>query len=228
MDILKKQKTEKSHLWDQIIVLMVLCFMSWYFYGIRAVIVAGIAVISCFLAEFIFIVLSGRKMHTEDTLNSVVTGLIFAMMLPASVPYYVIVVGSIVAGVVARQVFGGRGHTIFSPAAVAFAFSSICWPSQVLMYPKPTEALAFITVSNTLYPSITNNLLATMSPNAQDIEVILGEFCGGMGTTHWIVLSVIVIMLIIRRTISPLTFLLEEWELYLPLHTYFHNYLMFR
>lgn len=207
MNFIRKGKRERSALLDIMAALLALLLMAWYFYGMRALCVAGISVGSSLIADFICQLLRRRHFEAEDFLLSLDTGLIIALSMPASVPYYIVAVGAVFAAVVVRQVFGGRGCTVFSAAAAAYVLLVICWPKAVLSFPKPGDALELTAqVGNTLYPSLTSALSSVGIPVISDYELLLGNFCGGMGTTHWIVLSVAALGLMLRRTVSPYTF----------------------
>jgi len=69
-----------------------------------------------------------------------VTAILLAMNLPPSSPWWMIAVGSFVAIVIGKQIYGGLGQNIFNPALVARVFLLISWPAQMTYWIKPTPA----------------------------------------------------------------------------------------
>jgi len=101
--------------------------------------VVGLCVVTCVACEAIIQKLRGRPVTVHDG-SAVVTGLLLAYVLPAQVvvegevrlmPWFVPVVGSIVAIAVAKQAFGGLGNNIWNPALVGRAFVQVSWAKYV-------------------------------------------------------------------------------------------------
>lgn len=202
----KSLKTEFSAMVDVLFVIAVLTFMSFFYYGTRAITVVLISVCASYITDFICVKLRKQKYDYKD-LSAVVTGAVLALMMPASIPYNILIVANLIAVVVGKQIFGGRSKNIFNPAAVGFVFSAFCWKDTVLMYPKPKEVLELSAhVSNTLYPSFSQNLSIATTPAVSDFDVLLGKFTGPMGSVHILILIVCAFVLMFRRSISALTF----------------------
>ena len=200
------RKTEQSAMIDILFVLAVLTFMSFFYYGARAIIVVVISILASVATDVICIRLRKKKYNFKD-LSAIVSGAVLALMMPASVPYGILILTDIIAIVIGKQIFGGRGKNIFNCVAVGFIFSSYCWKDAILMYPKPTEHLELIShVTNTLYPSLTQTLGIATTPAISNTDIMLGNFIGPMGTTHIIIILVCAIVLMLRRSISALTF----------------------
>lgn len=200
------RKTEFSAMTDLLFVIAVLTFMSFFYYGTRALIVVGISISASLITDFICVKLRSEKYELKD-LSAIVSGAVLALMMPASVPYTTLIIANIISIVIGKQIFGGRGKNIFNCAAVGFLFSSYCWKDAILMYPKPTEQLDLAShVTNTLYQSITQTLNIATTPAISNFDIFLGKFTGPMGAVHIIILLVCAIVLMFRRSISALTF----------------------
>ena len=148
---IRHQESSRTLMSDVILLLLVLCALEFLYYGPRALMVCAAAVIPAVIADAACTLLRGRAPNPRD-LSPIVTGLIIAMMMPASVPYYVPAAASVFAIAIVKHPFGGTGHNLFNPAAAGFSFAAICWPGLVFMYPMPFDRLPlFGDVTTTLY-----------------------------------------------------------------------------
>lgn len=114
--------------------------VSIYYFGLGALAVTLIAVASCVLFEFIF---QKFVLHVSPTISdgsAIVTGLLLAFNVPSNLPWYIIVVGSLVAIGVAKLSFGGLGNNPFNPALVGRVFLLISFPVQMTSWPLPIES----------------------------------------------------------------------------------------
>ncbi len=205
----KETKTNFSIMADMLIVLIVIAAMSVYYYGSRAVAVIAVTTGTCLITDFICCVL--RKKEYEKNLSALITGLTLSMMLSASVPYYAVIIASVFAIVVAKHAFGGYGCEIFNASAVGFLFTSLCFPQNMLTYPKAFSdiPISSIVPSDTLSPSFTSTFLMTESAELSLIDSLIGKFSGPMGTGFVLLMCVAVVFLIFRRSVSAITFLTE-------------------
>ena len=112
---------------DVIIALMPALIGSVFFFGYRTLIVTAVSIIAAVLAEYIWNKAS-KKPNTVKDLSCVVTGLLLAMCLPPSIPYYMAAVGSVFAIIIVKCFYGGLGQNIVNPALCARAFLLACWP----------------------------------------------------------------------------------------------------
>lgn len=94
------------------------CLMGIYFFGIHAIRVLAVCVISCVILEYICGKIMGRPNAWKDG-SAVVTGLLLGMILSAGTPWFVCVIGAVLAIVLAKQLYGGLGYNPFNPACVA-------------------------------------------------------------------------------------------------------------
>ena len=116
------KKSEQTVLTEVIMILSVLVFMSYFYYGLRVIIVVFISISSCYLTDIICCKLN-KKHYKLNDLSAISTGLILALMMPASIPYEIMIFASCFAIVIGKQVFGGKGKNVFVPAAVGFMLS---------------------------------------------------------------------------------------------------------
>lgn len=203
----RKDKSVISIQLDLLLVLGVLSLMSAWYYGVRAMLVIVLSVAVCFGADMLCIKLRGSKWDRKSDLSAVICGFVLALMMPASVPYEILIAADLVAIIIGKQAFGGAGKNIFNPMAVGFVFAAFCWKDAVMMYPRPMEALDLSSqVNSVLYESLTSVLNIAKVPSISDFDILLGKFTGPMGATHIVVLLVCAFVLMFRRSVSALTF----------------------
>ena len=97
-----------------------------YNFGIRALILILVTIASCVASEWIFNKIVHKKNSIND-LSAVVTGLLLALNLPASLPWWEAVIGGVFAIVIVKMMFGGLGQNFMNPALGArFLTDRIC------------------------------------------------------------------------------------------------------
>lgn len=116
---------------DVIIALMPAVLVSVIFYGFAELLVLAVSVASCVLLEWAITKWMLKKPSTICDLSAVVTGLLLAMNLPATTPWWVIFIGSVVAIAVAKMSFGGLGQNVFNPAITGRVFLLISFPTYM-------------------------------------------------------------------------------------------------
>lgn len=111
---------------DVILALLPIIVMSIYLFRFYAVKQLFICVAACMGAEFLFVRMRGKALTLKDC-SAVVTGIILALSLPGSAPWFVGVLASVVAIGIGKIIFGGIGMNIFNPAMVGRAFVMIAF-----------------------------------------------------------------------------------------------------
>lgn len=100
---------------DVLIALLPTLLAGTIFFGLRCLLLAAVSIAAAGLAEALWSKLTGRYQTVED-LSAAVTGLLLALTLPATVPYWMAAVGAVFAVIVVKAAFGGLGQNIFNPA----------------------------------------------------------------------------------------------------------------
>lgn len=192
---------------DIIITLLAILVMSCFYHGMRVLIICAISALCCYAFELAALKVMDKKMAFHDY-SAVITGVIIGLMMPATVKYSVLIVTSFVAIIIAKHIFGGSGHEIFNPAAVAYVFAALCWPNHVLMYPITTTDLP---LSNYIEVELTESFSSAFNNGTVmgdvDLEVLLGYFDGPIACTQILVIFVCVLVLLMRRSVSISAFL---------------------
>ncbi len=136
----KSPHTVTGIMLDVIIALIPAAAAGVAVFGIRAALLMAVCILSCVAFEFI-----ARKIMKRDTtigdLSAVVTGLLLAFNLPVSTPVWICVVGSFVAIVIVKQMFGGIGHNFANPAITARIVLLVSFASQMTNFTAPARNL---------------------------------------------------------------------------------------
>ena len=121
---------------DVIIALIPTTLAGLWFFGLPALWTVLVCVSTCVLTELACRVAMKRE-NTIGDLSAVLTGLLLALNLPAGIPLWMAVVGSVFAIAVAKQVFGGLGMNPFNPALAARAFMLISFTGPMTTWLRP-------------------------------------------------------------------------------------------
>lgn len=111
-----------------------LCVSLWVF-GWDVLRVTAIAILSCMFVEWLIQKFLFKEPCTLGNLSAVVTGLLLSFNLPASIPWWIVVIGAVVAIGIAKMSFGGLGKNPFNPALVGRVFLLIAYPVQMTSFP---------------------------------------------------------------------------------------------
>lgn len=185
--------------------------VSLYYFGLGALMVTLISVCSCVIFEYLIQRYVMRVKTTISDLSAVVTGLILAFNLPSNMPWYIIVIGALVAIGVAKMSFGGLGSNIFNPAIVARIVLLISFPVQMTSWPLPIEsrtkymdAITGATPLGILKEGIGNgstiSQLSSQLPSNMDL--LMGYMGGSMGEIAAFALLIGFVWLLATRVIT--------------------------
>ena len=129
---------------DVLIALVPALAAAVYFFGLRSLTLTLVSCASCVVFEFLYQYLMKRPIAVGD-LSAVVTGVLLVFVLPASVPYWMVVIGDFFAIVVVKQLFGGLGKNFMNPALAARAFLS-GWAALLNTYPANRVSPDFVSL----------------------------------------------------------------------------------
>ena len=124
---------------DVVIALMPALVVSTVVFGLDVLRVTALSVVSCVVIEYLIQKFMVRGATTVGNWSAVVTGVLLAFNLPASIPWWIVVMGAFVAIAVAKMTFGGLGKNPFNPALVGRVFLLIAYPVQMTTWPLPVN-----------------------------------------------------------------------------------------
>ncbi|MBR4977864.1 MAG: RnfABCDGE type electron transport complex subunit D [Bacteroidales bacterium] len=134
---LHTKTSTKSLMRDVVIAMMPAVIVSILFYGWSALAVLGVSVASCVLLEYLITKYLLKKTCTICDFSAVVTGVLLALNLPSTTPWWVVLIGAIFAIGVAKMTFGGLGQNLFNPAIAGRVFLLISFPTYMTDWTRP-------------------------------------------------------------------------------------------
>lgn len=198
---LRGKKTTKGIMLDVIIALIPALIASAILFGPRALLVCAVTVTSAVASEWISRKLMKRD-NTVADLSAVVTGLLLAFNLPASIKLWMAAFGAVVAVVVVKQMFGGIGQNFVNPALTARIILMVSFPSVMTTWPAP-----FSYLSHGADATTTATPLALLKNSSQIkptyFDLFLGDHGGCLGETCALALLLGGIYLLTRGIIKP-------------------------
>ena len=163
-------------------------------FGINSLILTAVTVAACVFFEWAYCKLMGREVPVAD-LSAVVTGMLLAFNMPATLPWWMAIVGAFIAIVIIKQLFGGLGYNFANPAIVARIALAVGFGAKMSAYPMGggVDALASAT------PLAVSGELGS----ANYVTLLLGTHGGVLGETCAITILIGGIYLIATKVISP-------------------------
>lgn len=203
----RSNETTTGIMLDVIISLVPALVMSVVYFGTRALALAAVTIGSAVLAEYV----SRKVMKRNGTLgdlSAVVTGLILALNLPSTLPLWMGAIGSVVAIVVVKQMFGGIGQNFVNPAITARIILMVSFPTAMAKWVAPftngwaADAVTTATPMASLAAAKGGDLsLAQGLPSLT--QMLIGNHGGSMGEVCSLALLAGALYLLLRRVISP-------------------------
>ncbi len=130
---IRDKETINSIMWWVVISLLPAAVAAVLIFGLKALSLMIVSVVSAVLTEAIIQKVSGRKITINDG-SAVITGLLLAFNVSAGLPLWMAVLGSVFAIAIGKQVFGGLGRNIFNPALVGRAFLMASFPAYMTRF----------------------------------------------------------------------------------------------
>lgn len=127
----------RSLMHDVIIALTPAIVVSVLFYGWSELLILAVSVASCVLLEWAITKYMLKAPSTIGDMSAVVTGLLLAMNLPSTTPWWVVFIGALVSIGVAKMTFGGIGQNPFNPAITGRVFLLISFPTYMTDWTVP-------------------------------------------------------------------------------------------
>ena len=162
--------------------------------GIRALLVTLVSMAAAVVAEYLWSLVLKRRNTIIDG-SALVTGMLFALTLPSTIPYWIAAVGSAFAIIVAKLMCGGLGQNIFNPALTSRAFMLLLFPAAMTRY--PSIGVDAVSSSTPLH-----HMVMPALPEESILDMFLGNCPGSIGELSALALLLGGIYLIVRDVIS--------------------------
>jgi electron transport complex protein RnfD len=190
-----EKKTIPKMMRDVAIAITPAILASLYFFRIRALLLLALSVASCVVFEAALQFLMKRKITVSDG-SAVVTGILFAMIMPPSLPLWACAIGCFIAIGLAKQLFGGLGSNIFNPALLGRAFLMAAFPTFMTRWNAPVTLDAVTGATPLGLVKFAHN------PGMNYRDLFIGNVSGSLGETSALALIIGGIYLLIRKIID--------------------------
>ena len=194
---IRSKKNTKSIMLDVIIALFPTLLVGVLNFGMQALLVTVVSIVSALAAEWVCGMVMYRRNTVKD-LSAVVTGLLLALVLPATVPYPVVALGSAFAIIVVKGFCGGLGKNIFNPALAARALLMLVCPVYLIRFAAPGTAGVDMVASATPL----HHMQMPALPEESLMDMFLGNIGGCIGEVSTLALLAGGAYLIYKKVIS--------------------------
>ena len=198
---------------DVIIALIPAVLVSIYYFGFAAIKLVLVGVISCMLVEFLIQKFLLKGKCTICDCSAALTGVLLALNLPPNSPWWLMVIGAIVAIGVAKMTFGGLGQNLFNPALVGRVFLLVSFPVLMTDWTAPASFFgATIDAASGATPlALVKEAVAAGTPISEifannpslSYSQLLFARVGSAGEVSAIALLLGFVYLLVRRVIKP-------------------------
>lgn len=193
-------RTTQNLMLDVIIALIPALIAAFFIFGTRSIIVTAISVVACVICEYLAALVKKTKPTIND-LSAVVTGILLAFNMPANVPYWIPVIGALIAIIMVKEMFGGLGNNFANPAITA---------RIILLLSFGTEMNTFAVKSAFTEGGQGADLVTTATPlfmikNGESFETMklfLGQHAGTIGEVCSVALLLGLVYMLFRGVIS--------------------------
>ena len=179
---------------DVVIALIPALVVGTVVLGIRALLLTTLSMACAVAAEWLYSLLTGTRSTLSDG-SALVTGMLFAMTLPVTTPYWVVMLGSVFAIVFAKLLWGGLGQNVFNPALTARALMLLLFPAALTRYTMPS--VDGVTIATPLH-----HMVMPALPEQSVLDMFLGNCPGSIGELSALTLLIGGGYLVIRKVIS--------------------------
>jgi Na+-translocating ferredoxin:NAD+ oxidoreductase subunit D len=181
---------------------------SVFVFGLDALRVTFIAVAACIAFEYLIQKYLMKVKPSVTDGSALVTGILLAFNVPASLPWWIIVIGALAAMGIGKLSFGGLGNNIFNPALVGRVFLLISFPVQMTSWPVTRQSEVDAVTSATPLGMIKEALMSGTSvsqvteqlPGATDL--LLGSISGSLGEISALMLVIGGLYMVFRKVIT--------------------------
>jgi electron transport complex protein RnfD len=214
------EESVRKLMFGVIIALVPTFIVSLIFFGVGVLIITLTSMLSCVAFEYLIqrFILKNESSISDG--SAMVTGLLLALCLPANIPFWQVIIGSLAAIGVAKMSFGGLGNNPFNPALVGRVFLFVSFPVQMSTYPEPlqnwfsyTDASTGATPLAMIKEGMKNgeSMPDLMTNVPKYFDLFIGKMGGSAGEIAAFALIIGLIYLLVRKIITfhiPLSIIL--------------------
>ncbi len=188
---------------DVVLALIPALIAATFYFGFRALYLTVISVAFCVLFEYLWQKALKKPLTVGDG-TAVVTGVLLALNVPVTAPWWMLAVGALVAIVIIKQFFGGTGNNFMNPAMGARAFLLASWPVQMTLWSMPFTT-GFTVDADIVSSATPLALMKTGETAALPAlrDMFWGNIAGCMGEVCVPALLIGFIYLLVKKVITP-------------------------
>ena len=198
-------------MWNVIIALIPALAVAIWTFGVDALWVIAVSVCACMLTEWL---IERFMFHRPCTLmngSAIITGLLLAFNLPSILPWWMVVVGAVVAIGIVKMSFGGLGCNIWNPALVGRVFLLISFPAAMTTWPAGVSSgLGHMSGASGADATTGATLLATLNESNGEIgmssvdfmDMAIGHMNGSLGEVGSIAILIGLVYMLITKVIT--------------------------
>jgi len=196
---------------DVVIALLPALLFSIYFFGMGAIVVTLVSIISCIGFEYLIQKYLLKQVPSISDGSALLTGLLLAFNVPTNLPIWMIIIGSLVAIGVGKMSFGGLGNNPFNPALVGRVFLLVSFPVDMTSWPVPkgfhtgyTDAITGATPLGFVKEGVKNGDLVPdlMKEVPSHMELFYGHMGGSLGEIAALALILGFVYLLFRKVVT--------------------------
>lgn len=200
---LTEREPRKVYL-ERFVFMALLLVPAAFLQGMRVVFVAAASVLACMITDAVWCLVRRIRYDIKD-FTVPFWGLASALMMPVNISVGLILLACILCISVGKHLFGSSDNIVFCPPAVSTAFLLICYPTDMLYFPRYGEKVAlFEQYAGTLSRSVEYSLNLHSVPTQTISDVLMGFVSGPIGSVHIAVILVCGICMAFRRSSSAL------------------------
>ena len=192
-----------------IIALLPTSLFGIYNFGIRALILILVTIASCVASEWIFNKIVHKK-NSIDDLSAVVTGLLLALNLPASLPWWEAVIGGVFAIVIVKMMFGGLGQNFMNPALAGRCFLMISFAGKMTDFAVSDSFRGVVDTVSGATPLAALKQNGFTDSSVSVLHMFIGDIQGTIGETSALAILIGAAILLVFKVIDlkiPLTYI---------------------
>lgn len=201
----------KSIMRDVVIALLPAVIVSVVFYGWKELLVLAVSVLSCVAVEYLITRYLLKRPSTIGDLSAVVTGILLALNLPYTTPWWVVFIGALFAIGVVKMTFGGLGQNLFNPAIAGRIFLLVSFPTYMTHWEMPQGLLGADAVTGATPLGAVNEGLMSGQTVPQIMEscvidygqMLFANVGGSVGEISALALLAGFVYLLVRKVIKP-------------------------
>ena len=186
---------------DMYLVILALLFPTAgavYFFGFYVLLMVAVSLLSAVLTEYVAKMMRRRPFTLDG--SALVTAILFVLVMPPRTPLWIVVVGSVFAVAVAKEMFGGLGHNVFNPALATRAFVTVSFAGALSRWIAPVHSMLAAGVA-TATP-LSESFAYTLSKTEMYKALFLGNVGGSAGETSALLILIGGLILIAFRLIK--------------------------